>query len=205
VAKKGKKKGRAKKAARTKKARARGPKRGEPKKANKANKANKASKANKPARRPSRRAGPVIPPGPTELDTIKLAYLFRETPPAAIYRAMIDAGEHSRFTGYHSEIDPRVGGGFSLFGGFIHGMMQELVPDARIVQTWRSNHFPKNNPDSTVEVTLTPVPEGTRLELRHIGVPKEQVPFLADGWLKYSLHPLAKHLGKRMSVRPPAP
>jgi activator of HSP90 ATPase len=116
---------------------------------------------------------PHIPPGPTELDTIKLAYLFRDTSPSAIYRALIDAAEHAAFTGDEAEIDPRVGGAFRSYSGFIQGTTLELVPDARIVQSWRTKHFPKNNPDSTLELTFTPVPEGTRLEMRHLGVPKE--------------------------------
>jgi uncharacterized protein YndB with AHSA1/START domain len=146
---------------------------------------------------------PHIPPGPTELDTIKLAYLFRDTSPSAIYRALIDAAEHSAFTGDDAEIDPRVGGAFRSYSGFIQGTTLELVPDARIVQSWRTKHFPKNNPDSTLELTFTPVPDGTRLEMRHLDVPKEQVDYLVEGWVKYYLDPLARHLGKRFSFRPP--
>jgi uncharacterized protein YndB with AHSA1/START domain len=144
-----------------------------------------------------------IPDGPTELDTIKLAYLFRDTSPAAIYRALMDAAEHSMFTGDKAEIEPHVGGRFQSYSGFIQGTTLELVPDARIVQSWRTKHFPKNNPDSTLELTFTPVPEGTRLEMRHLDVPKDQVEYLVTGWVTYYLDPLARHLGKRFSFRPP--
>jgi uncharacterized protein YndB with AHSA1/START domain len=144
-----------------------------------------------------------IPAGPTELDTIKLAYLFRDTSAADIYRAFMDSALHSLFTGDRAEIDPRVGGIFRLYGGFIEGTTLELVADARIVQSWRTRHFPRNNPNSTLELTLTPVAEGTRLEMRHLDVPKDQVEYLVSGWVTYYLDPLARHLGKRASLRPP--
>jgi uncharacterized protein YndB with AHSA1/START domain len=155
------------------------------------------------AKRTAPEAGPDIEAGPTELDTIKLAYLFRDTTPAAIYHALMDAAEHSRFTGDVAEIDARVGGVFRSYRGFIHGTTLEFVPDARIVQSWRTKHFPKNNPSSRVELAITPVAEGTRLDLRHIDVPKPQVEYIVSGWVRFYLDPLARHLGKRVSLRPP--
>jgi uncharacterized protein YndB with AHSA1/START domain len=136
------------------------------------------------------------------VDTIKLAYLFRDTKARDIYRALTDSAEHTRFTGGRAQIEARVGGKFRCFDGFITGKTLELVPDARIVQSWRTQHFPKNTPDSTLELTLTPLPEGTRLDMRHIDVPKDQVGSLADGWLKFYWDRLARHLGKRISYRP---
>ncbi len=149
------------------------------------------------------KAAPAIELGPTELDTIKLAYLFRDTSPSDIFRALMDTREHSAFTGGKAEIDARVGGVFHSYNGFIHGTTIELIPDARIVQSWRTQHFPKNNPNSTLELTFTPVAEGTRLEMRHLDVPKNQVEYLVTGWVKHYLDPLARHLGKRVSVPPP--
>jgi uncharacterized protein YndB with AHSA1/START domain len=146
---------------------------------------------------------PHIPAGPTELDTIKLAYLFRDTSPADIYRAFMDSAQHALFTGDDAEIEARVGGVFRSYSGFIEGTTLELVPDARIVQSWRTKHFPRNNPNSTLELTLTPIAEGTRLEMRHLDVPKDQVEYLVNGWVTYYFDPLARHLGKRASLRPP--
>jgi uncharacterized protein YndB with AHSA1/START domain len=142
-----------------------------------------------------------VPKGPPQLDTIKLAYLLR-APASTIYRVLIDPAEHAAFLDDKVELDARPGGAFRVFKGFITGTVVELVPDARIVQKWRTKHFPPANPDSTVEITLTPVPDGTRLDLRHIDVPKEQVGYLVDGWLKYYWGPLSKYL-TRSSVPPP--
>lgn len=47
----------------------------------------------------ARRAPPRIEDGPTELDTIKLAYLFRDTTPSAIYRALMERGRALPFHG----------------------------------------------------------------------------------------------------------
>lgn len=167
--------------------------------------ARRAVRTKRPAR--TKRRAPAsaraIPAGPTELDTIKLAYLFRDASPSEIFHALMNSAEHSRFTGDVAQIEARAGGAFTMFKGFISGTVVEMVPDARLVMRWRTNHFPRNNPDSTVELTLTPLADGTRLDLRHLDVPKDQVQFLADGWVKYYFGPLSKHLGKRASVRPP--
>lgn len=71
------------------------------------------------------------------------------------------------------------------------------------MQSWRTRHFPKNNPNSRLELTITPVAEGTRVDMRHIDVPKTQVEYIVSGWVKFYLDPLAVHLGKRVSIRPP--
>ena len=148
-----------------------------------------------PKRRPARAVG--TPRGPSEFDTIKLAYLFR-APAMAIYRALTDSQEYATFTGDRkAKIEAIPGGRFQCFDGFLGGTVVEVVPGARLVQKWRTKHFPALHPDSTVEITLTPVADGTRLDMRHIDVPKEQVPFLVDGWVKYYWGPLAKYLAAR--------
>ena len=57
----------------------------------------------------------------------------------AFTRALLSSKEFvRRFSGMPAEIDPKVGGAFSMFGGLIvDGVTVELVADKRIVQAWR--------------------------------------------------------------------
>src|SRR5450432_3688524 len=62
--------------------------------------------------------------------------------PAQVYQALMNAAEHAKFTGAPAEIDSRVVGAWSAYGGKISGQNIELVDGARIVQTWRAGNWP---------------------------------------------------------------
>src|SRR5439155_21742928 len=63
--------------------------------------------------------------------------------PARVYRALMDAAEHARFTAAPAEISADEGGAFSTHGGHAYGRNVALVPDARIVQAWRVKDWPE--------------------------------------------------------------
>ena len=103
-------------------------------------------------------------------------------PPAKVYEALTNSNVHSQFTGAPADIDAKVGGAWSAYGGKISGQNIELVPGVRIVQTWRAGNWPAG---SHTLVRLELSPEGKRyskLTLVHDAVSDEQVPHLAAGW-----------------------
>src|SRR3970282_1199478 len=51
-------------------------------------------------------------------------------------------------TGDTARINRRVGGTFSVFGGYATGKTLRLEKDKVIVQAWRSTDFGKDDPDS---------------------------------------------------------
>jgi hypothetical protein len=53
--------------------------------------------------------------------------------PQRIYEALLSSKDFSAFSGAAAEIDPKVGGAFSMFGGLVVGRNVELVPKQRIV------------------------------------------------------------------------
>ena len=71
-----------------------------------------------------------------------------------IYQAWLDSAEHSAFTGGPAEVDPKIGGRFTAWDGYIEGVTLELEPGRRIVQSWRSSDFPNDADDSRLEVIL---------------------------------------------------
>src|SRR5580658_8317651 len=61
--------------------------------------------------------------------------------PQRIYEILLDSKQFAAFTGMPAEIDPKVGGAFSTFGGLVEGRNVELIPAQRIVQAWRPTHW----------------------------------------------------------------
>ena len=54
--------------------------------------------------------------------------------PKRVYDAMLSAKQHSAFTGAKATCNPKVGGRFTAWDGYISGKILELKPGKRIVQ-----------------------------------------------------------------------
>jgi activator of HSP90 ATPase len=92
-----------------------------------------------------------------------------------------------------TQIDARPGGAFTLFGGYITGFNLELVPDARLVQAWRSGAW-KPGEYSVARFVLEPQGDSTQLVFDHAGFPEDDAAQLAKGWHGNYWSPLAKTL-----------
>ncbi len=114
--------------------------------------------------------------------------------PKRIYDALMDAKQHSEFTGGPAEISREVGGSFSCFGGGIVGRNIELVPNQRIVQAWRVSEW-DDGVYSIVKFELKGQDSETQLVLDHSGFPEDQREHLAEGWQIRYWEPLRKYLG----------
>lgn len=107
-----------------------------------------------------------------------------------IYEAWLDGEEHGAFTVGKATCEPRVGGKFTAWDGYILGTTVELAPHRRIVQAWRTTDFPDESPDSRLEVLLEEAEGGTRITLRHSGIPEGQGAGYRDGWEQYYFAPM---------------
>lgn len=93
-----------------------------------------------------------------------------------------------RWMGDRAILDPRPGGRFTLFFGntSVEGRYLELDPPRRVVITWGRGGSETFPPDaSTLEVTLVPEGDGTRLSIVHSGLPEAEKPPHAVGWRYY--------------------
>jgi uncharacterized protein YndB with AHSA1/START domain len=113
--------------------------------------------------------------------------------PETVYRAWLDSNEHSGFTGAAATLDPRVGGQFTAWDGYIEGTFVELDPGRRIAQRWRTTEFPAGSPDSLVEITFEAVEGGTRLTLHHSEIPEGQGPIYEKGWQDFYFAPMREY------------
>jgi activator of HSP90 ATPase len=129
-----------------------------------------------------------------ETKTVKQTVTFRASP-HDIYEALMDSRKHAQFTGDRASISRKVGGKFSVFDGYSEGTNLELVPDKKIVQTWRASDWQEGH-YSKVTFLLKEIAGGTRLTFTQTGVPTEQYDDITQGWRDYYWAPMKEMLEK---------
>jgi activator of HSP90 ATPase len=110
-----------------------------------------------------------------------------------LYRDWLSSPGHSAFTGSLAEINPKVGGKLAAWDGYIWGFTLELEPNRRIVQSWRTTEFPKDAPDSRIELIFEAVNGGTRLTIYHSNIPDAQADGYEAGWKDYYFKPMREY------------
>jgi uncharacterized protein YndB with AHSA1/START domain len=113
--------------------------------------------------------------------------------PEQIYEAWLDTDDHSEMTGASATCDPKVGGLFTAWEGYIEGANVELEPFRRIVQRWRTLEFPDDAPDSLLEIVLEASNGGTILTINHSEIPDGQGDAYRQGWVDHYFEPMAAH------------
>ena len=112
-----------------------------------------------------------------------------------IYKVLLSSKDFTAFSGAAAEIDPNVGGAFSMFGGLVVGRNVELVPNQRIVQAWRLSQEFTEGTYSLVKFELKAQDSQTRVVLDHTGFPEGHFDHLYEGWHSHYWEPLRKFLG----------
>ena len=91
-------------------------------------------------------------------DPIHQEVTFKASP-QQVYEALVDAAQHSAFTGAKAEISSELGGTFSCHEGQVVGRHIELEPNKRIVQAWRiaawDDGYAKERGDTTCTINLS--------------------------------------------------
>ena len=110
----------------------------------------------------------------------------------------MDSRKHSKLTETKMKISREIGGKFADDDGYITGINVELIPDKKIVQSWRASeeNWPKNH-FSTLTINLKEEKEETKLEFTQEGVPEEYFESISKGWHEYYWNPLKLFLEKK--------
>ncbi len=112
-----------------------------------------------------------------------------------IYEAWLNSRKHSAMTGGEAKVNARVGGKFTAWDGYISGTNLELAPNARIVQAWRTSEFAPEDPDSRLEIVLTPTSRGTRVTLKHSNLPPHGTQY-KQGWVDSYFTPMKAYFNR---------
>lgn len=116
--------------------------------------------------------------------------------PEAIYAAWMSSKGHAEVTGSSARVTARVGSRFSAWDGYITGKTLELSPPSRILQSWRTTDFTKEEPDSLLEVLLLAAKDGTRVTLNHTNIPAGHGPEYRKGWADFYFKPMKEYYAR---------
>jgi len=99
--------------------------------------------------------------------TVKLNCTAKE-----VFKGWLDNRIHGEFTGgAKAKIDPNEGGSYSAYDGYITGKNIEIFPHKKIIQTWRTSEFGKEDKDSLLEILFTQKDDYTLVSLTHSNIP----------------------------------
>lgn len=123
-----------------------------------------------------------------------MAELIREividAPPETIWPFLVEPDKHAQWNGTVADIDPQPGGAYRvLMGGESQaaGKYVEVVPQEKVTFTfgWENKGNPIRPGSTTVEITLHPEGDKTRVRLVHPGLPDDAISDHTGGWDHY--------------------
>jgi activator of HSP90 ATPase len=131
------------------------------------------------------------------MDKVKVKTIKQTTTlkaaPHAVYEVLVDSKKHAQLTGGTAKISRKVGGKFTVYDGYATGKHLELVPDKKIVQTWRADDWPEGV-YSKCTFEMTPTKTGTKLTFTQTGVPAEFYKDIKQGWIDFYWKPMKEML-----------
>jgi uncharacterized protein YndB with AHSA1/START domain len=110
--------------------------------------------------------------------------------PGTVWPFLVEADKHVLWNGTVADIDPRPGGVYRvLMGGQAQaaGEYVEVVPHEKVAFTfgWANEGSPIPPGSTTVEITLHPEGDKTRVRLVHRGLPEDALTDHGGGWDHY--------------------
>jgi activator of HSP90 ATPase len=127
--------------------------------------------------------------GDEEMSNILKQTASFKASPHAVYEILMDEKQHAAFTGGEAKISRKTGGKFRIYDGEIQGVNLELVPDKKIVQSWRYSDWPEGH-YSTATFLLEPTVKGTRLTFTQTDIPDDKYEDIKQGWKDYYWQPM---------------
>ncbi len=102
----------------------------------------------------------------------------------ALYEALMDSKKHAAFTEAQTTISRKAGGAFQAYDGYATGKNLELIPDKKIVQSWRASDWPEGH-YSMVTFEFKEKNGETVLEFTQTDIPAEAYAEIEQGWQEW--------------------
>jgi activator of HSP90 ATPase len=119
--------------------------------------------------------------------------IFFKAKPHDVYEILMDEEKHAKLTDSTTHLSKIVGEEFAVFDGTITGKNLELIPDQKIIQTWRYDDWPENV-YSTITFLFEEKDGGTEMIFTQIGVPDDKYDDISQGWADYYWQPMHEML-----------
>jgi activator of HSP90 ATPase len=122
--------------------------------------------------------------------TISQKVVIPSASPEEVYDVLMDSEKHTAVTGSAASIDPKVGGKFTAWDGYIFGKNLELERGKKIVQEWMTTEWPESYSPSLLKLTFTKVKDGTEITVVHSNVPADDAAAYDKGWYEFYWDPM---------------
>ena len=109
-----------------------------------------------------------------------IKYVKLQSSPEDVYNALVNPVMLEIWTGEPAVMSEEPGSPFSLWDGSITGTNKAFEKNRLIRQEW---DFGEEYPSSEVTLLLHPDGDGTRLEIRHTGIPDAYFDNMSEGWV----------------------
>lgn len=110
-----------------------------------------------------------------------------------LYKAWLDSKEHTAFTGGEAKVSAKLNDAFTAWDGYITGKNLELIPNKKIVQSWRTAEFLKDVPDSILELKFEEKAGKTTIHIYHHNLQKGDAKKYTDGWKQHYFEPMKQY------------
>ena len=117
-------------------------------------------------------------------------------PPDDLFDTYLDPARHAAITGQPVTISASPGALFRAFGGQLSGRIVAVIPKRLIVQTWRSQQWTKEDPDSILVLAFSGDRGYGQIDLVHVHVADHDFEGVTEGWEKYYWGPWRRFLGQ---------
>ena len=115
--------------------------------------------------------------------------------PEEVFTLLADPEKIALWGGGKSVLEPKVGGQFEMFDGWVKGTVIDYVPGKALSYTWRPDDFHEEWADSEVHYKLRGVGEGTEISLEHVKLPNlKETKDHETGWEDYVFGPINEFL-----------
>ena len=117
-----------------------------------------------------------------------------------VYNLLMDAKQHSAFSGSKVMMSTDIDGKFETFDGYCTGFNIELKEGKKIVQGWyfKEDSWPDDH-FSICTFVFEKVPSGTKLNFTQAAIPEHKVDALKEGWKLYYWQPMKAFLAGKKS------
>ncbi|MDA0708926.1 MAG: SRPBCC domain-containing protein [bacterium] len=116
--------------------------------------------------------------------------------PALLFHAWLDSAEHTAMTGGEALVSDEVGGSFSAWDGYISGKNIELETGKRILQSWRTDDFDPDAPDSSLCILFQAEDDRVRVTIHHSDLPEGGMRY-HQGWIDFYFEPMKAYFNSR--------
>jgi uncharacterized protein YndB with AHSA1/START domain len=118
--------------------------------------------------------------------------------PSEVFDALTDPRKIRKWSGQSGKVEAKIGGKLEMFDGWVKGKVLSYHRGKTISYTWHASDWDDEVKASIVTFSLTPSKTGTKISLKHSGLPDEKSrKEHAGGWTEFVFDPLKEFFGSK--------